>query len=65
MSNKSFDKADKILDHLQDHPQDYQSVVSYFIARSDGFKHEMEKSKNLHQREISKYQGGNQNGKQA
>lgn len=53
--NKSEIKAKKIRQHLESHPNDYQSVVSLFKTESDAISYEIKKKENQHKKEISKY----------
>lgn len=53
--NRYEKKAARMRSHLNDHPGDYQSVISLFQAESDAIAYEQERKKNLQMREISKY----------
>ncbi|MEI5990391.1 hypothetical protein [Enterococcus crotali] len=54
--NKYEQQAQKMKNHLQHHPKDYQTVISLFKVESDSILYEQQKSKYLMLREIAKYQ---------
>ncbi|EOH96722.1 hypothetical protein UAW_01887 [Enterococcus haemoperoxidus ATCC BAA-382] len=54
--NKYEQQAQKMKSHLQQHPKDYQTVISLFKVESDSIFYEQQKSKHLMLREIAKYQ---------
>ncbi|EOL50652.1 hypothetical protein [Enterococcus caccae] len=54
--NKYEQQAQKMKNHLQQHPKDYQTVISLFKVESDSIMYEQQKSKHLMLKEIAKYQ---------
>lgn len=53
--NKSEIKAKRIRQHLESHPNDYQSVVSLFKTESDAISYSIKKKENERRKEISQY----------
>lgn len=54
--NKYEQQAEKMKNHIQQHPKDYQTVISLFKVESDSILYEQQKSKHLMLKEIAKYQ---------
>ncbi|MEI5994031.1 hypothetical protein [Candidatus Enterococcus mansonii] len=62
--NKHDEKAQKMKNHLLNHPTDYQTVISLFKTESDSIAYEERKRKNQLLSEIAKYKkAGEKNGK--
>ncbi|MHC5215188.1 hypothetical protein ACYSNR_00865 [Enterococcus sp. LJL128] len=59
--NKFDKKAEKIQAHLSDHPADYQSVVSLFVAESCSIEFEKRLKKNKVKAQIAKIKKGGSN----
>lgn len=62
--NKYEEKAQRMQQHLQNHPEDYQTVLSLFKAESDAIAYERQLKKNKLLKELAKYmKAGEANGK--
>lgn len=59
--NKSEQRAQKLKHHLQQHPKDYQSVISLFKIESDAIIYEQQQKKQLMMKKIANYQQGEEN----
>ncbi|MBL1226531.1 hypothetical protein [Enterococcus sp. BWR-S5] len=59
--NKFDEKAQRMKQHLSNHPADYQTVLSLFKAESDAIAYDRQQEKNLLLRELAKHMkaGGN------
>lgn len=53
--NKYDEKANRIREHLQSHPHDYQGVISLFKAESNSIMCEKTQKRNKEMAKIAKY----------
>lgn len=52
--NKYEKKLERIRQHLDNHPGDYQSVVSFYIAKSNAIEYGIRESRNRGMAEIAR-----------
>lgn len=62
--NKYEDKCKRMYKHLENHPHDYQTVISLFKAESDAIMWDRKQKRIKMIREVAKYRR-EQNAKQA
>jgi len=53
--NKYFEKAEHMIDHLHEHPTDYQTVISVLKMRDKGFMYQKKQRCDKKQKEIAEY----------
>lgn len=53
--NKFEEKSQRMQQHLINHPEDYQTVLSLFKANSDAIAYERQQRKNVLLKELAKY----------
>lgn len=53
--NRYEEKLKKLDTHLEEHPKDYQSVISRLKARSESFQYQQRRKRNDRLKEIAKY----------
>lgn len=58
MRTKYTERLDNLRRHLQEHPRDYQSVISFMIMRSKNFDEEKRIAHVEKIKELQMYKGG-------